>query len=111
MIVFKPQRAEGFLSSYASSARAHYTEQVGRLVVGAALVIFAPSMWYSNILYIFGWILVVTAIGLMLIPWKWHHKFGEIVIPLTIQFMKFYAVGALLLGILVLYSLSRILVS
>jgi hypothetical protein len=110
MIVFKPQRAERFLSSYASSARAHFTEQIGRLVVGTALVIFSPSMWYSNILYIFGWILVITAIGLMITPWQWHHKFGEYVIPLTIRFMKFYAVGALLLGIFVLYSLSRILV-
>lgn len=40
MIVFKPQRAERFLSSYASSARAHFTEQIGRLVVGTAFVFF-----------------------------------------------------------------------
>jgi len=111
IIVIKPRRAERFLSSYASSARAHYTEQVGRLVVGAALVILAPSMWYANLISIFGWMLVVTTIGLLLIPWQWHHKFGEVVIPLTLKYMKFYALGALLLGIFVLYSSSRILIS
>jgi hypothetical protein len=111
MIVVKPRRAERFLGSYASSARAHYTEQVGRLVVGAALVILAPSMWYANLISIFGWLLVVTTIGLLLIPWQWHHKFGEVVIPLTLKYMKFYALGALLLGIFVLYSFSHILIS
>ena len=111
VIVTKPQRAEQFLSSYASSARAHYTEQIARLIVGIAIVIFAPSMWYSNLFNIFGWILIVTTIGLLLIPWQWHHKFGEWAIPLTLRYMKFYALGAFLLGVLILYSLSRVLVS
>jgi len=111
IIVIKPQRAEHFLSSYASSARAHYTEQAARLAVGAAFVTLAPSMWYSNLLNIFGWILVVTTIGLLLIPWQWHHKFGKWAIPLTLRYMKFYALGAFLLGAFILYSFSRILVS
>ena len=111
IIVIKPGRAERFLGSYANSARAHYTEQVGRLVVGIALVTLAPSMWYTNLISILGWLLVVTTLGLLLIPWQWHHKFGEVVIPLTLKYMKFYALGALLLGIFVLYSLSRILIS
>jgi len=111
VIIIKPQRAEQFLSSYASSARAHYTEQIARLIIGAAIVIFAPSMWYSNLFNLFGWILIVTTIGLLLIPWQWHHKFGEWVIPLTLRYMKFYALGAFLLGALILYSLSRVLVS
>jgi len=111
MIVIKPQRAEQFLSSFASSARAHYTEQIARLSIGTAMVVFAPSMWYSNLFYLFGWILIVTTIALLLMPWQWHHKLGEWAIPLTLQYMKFYALGAFLLGILVIYSLSRVLVS
>jgi len=63
VIVIKPQRAEQFLSSYASSARAHYTEQIARLIVGAAIVIFAPSMWYSNLFNLFGWILMLLPSG------------------------------------------------
>lgn len=63
VIVIKPERAEAFLKSYASSARAHYTEQVARLMVGTALVVFAPSMWYSNLFNLFGWIILVTTSG------------------------------------------------
>ncbi|WKZ36676.1 MAG: hypothetical protein QY332_01880 [Anaerolineales bacterium] len=111
MIVIKPRRAEQFLGSYASSARAHYIEQIARLIVGTAMVVLAPFMWYSNLFNLFGWILIVTTIGLLLTPWQWHHKLGERVIPLTLQYMKFYALGAFLLGILVIYSLSRVLVS
>lgn len=110
VIVIKPQRAEQFLSSYASSGRAHYTEQIARLIVGSAIVVLAPSMWYSNLFNLFGWILIVTTIVLLLIPWQWHHKFGEWAIPLTVQYMKFYALGAFLLGLFTLYNLSRVLV-
>jgi hypothetical protein len=109
MIVIKPRRAEQFLSSFASSARAHYTEQIARLIVGAAMVVLAPSMWYSNLFNLFGWILIVTTIGLLLTPWQWYHKFGEWVIPPMLRYMKFYAFGAFLLGVLVIYSLSRVL--
>jgi len=110
-IVIKPKRAEQFLSSYASSARAHYTEQIARLIVGIAFIVLAPYMWYSNLFNLFGWILIVTTIGLLLIPWQWHHKFGEWVIPLTLRYMNFYAFGAFLLGALILCSLSKVLVS
>lgn len=109
VIVIKPDRAEVFLNSYASSARAHYTEQVARLIVGTALVVFAPSMWYSNLFNLFGWIILVTTVGLLLIPWQWHHRFGERVIPLAIRYIKFYGLSSLLLGVFILYSLSRVL--
>lgn len=111
VIIVDPQRAERFLKSYASSARAHYTEQVARLTVGGAMVIFSPSMWYSDLLNLFGWILIITSIGLLLIPWQWHHKFGEWAIPLTLRYMKFYALGAFVLGIFFVYALSRVLFS
>ena len=111
VIVIKPQRAEQFLSSYASSARAHYTEQIARFIVGIAIVVLAPSMWYSNLFNLFGWILIVTTIGLLLIPWTWHYKFGEWAIPLALRYMKIYSLGSFVLGIFILYGLSRILFS
>lgn len=111
LIVVKSKKAEQFLSAFASSARTHYTEQIARLIVGLAIVVLAPYMWYSNMFTVFGWILVVTSIGLMLIPWHWHHKYGKWAIPLALRFMKVFAFGAFLLGVLVLFSLSKVLVS
>lgn len=42
LIMVKPRLAESFLRSFAGSARAHYSEQVLRLIAGGAMVLFAP---------------------------------------------------------------------
>lgn len=107
VIAVKRLLAEGFLNLFASSARAHYTEQVSRLVVGTAMVIFSPSMWFSYAFQIFGWVMVVTTIGLLLMPWQWHHRFAERVMPLAIRHLKIYGVAAFALGAFILYSVSR----
>jgi hypothetical protein len=43
--VAKPAIAERFLTVFASSAQAHYVEQVLRVLIGAALVVRSPTMW------------------------------------------------------------------
>ena len=103
--------AERFLRSFASSARAHYTEQGLRLLVGAAVVNFASSMRYPDLFRPFGWLIVVSAAGLLLIPWQWHHKFGTWVMPPVIRHMKLFALGAFVLGAFILYSVSRAVLS
>jgi hypothetical protein len=107
VIATKPSLAERFLRSFASSARAHYTEQGLRLLVGAAIVNFASSMWYPELFKLFGWLIVVTAVGLLLVPWRWHHKFGMWVMPLVIRHMRLFALGASALAAFILYGVSR----
>jgi hypothetical protein len=107
LIASRPKLAEGFLRSFASSARAHYTEQALRLIAGAGMVVFAPSMWYADLFRIFGWLIVVTTVGLLLLPWRWHHEVGKRVMPLVIRRMKLFALGALALGLFVFYGVSR----
>ena len=111
VVAIKPLLVERFLKTFASSARAHYTEQAVRLIAGAAIVIFAPSMWYADLFKIFGWIIIVTSVGVLLIPWQWHHKFGEWAIPWAIRHLKLYAFGASALGALILYGVSRAVLS
>jgi hypothetical protein len=107
LIATKPLVAERFLRSFASSARAHYTEQALRLVAGGGIVIFAPSMWYPDLFKLFGWLIVVTAVALLLLPWRWHHEIGKWAIPLVIRHMQLFAFGAFALGVLVFYGVSR----
>jgi hypothetical protein len=107
VIASKPPLAERFLRSFASSARAHYTEQGLRLLAGAAIVTFANSMWYPRLFELFGWLVVVTAIGLILMPWRWHQKFGTWAIPLVIRHMWLFALGAFALGSFILCCASR----
>lgn len=105
LIFVQPRRAEQFLSAYASTARAHYTEQAARLLVGVAFVVLAPFMEFATLMSLFGWIMVVTTVGLLLIPWTWHHKFGDLVIPLALRYMKIYALGSFVLGVFFSYCL------
>lgn len=105
VILVAPGKAERFLTSFASSARTHYTEQALRLIAGIGFILFAPEMRFADLFRIFGWLLVLTATGLMLTPWRWHHQFGKWAIPLAIKYMKLYALGAFTLGLFVLYGL------
>jgi hypothetical protein len=104
----KPQLAERFLKSFASSARAHYIEQVLRLIAGGALVMFAPSMWYSRLFELFGWLIAVTAVALLVTPWQWHQRLGTWMIPLVIRHLRIFALGAFALGMLLFYGVSRV---
>ena len=104
VVAVKPMLAQRFLKSFASSSRAHYTEQALRFTAGAAIVVFAPSMFFSYFFKFFGWLIVVTTVGLLLIPWQWHHKFGEWAIPLAIRHLNLYGIGTFVLGSFILYS-------
>jgi hypothetical protein len=109
LIVFRPLAAERFLRSFASSASAHYTEQGLRLLVGASVVNFASSMWCPEVFRIFGWAIIVSTAGLLLIPWRWHHKFASRVMPPVYRHIKLFGLGAFLLGAFILYGASHTL--
>jgi hypothetical protein len=100
----KPKIAERFLMSFASSARTHYVEQVFRLLIGVALVVLSPAMWQPNLFWIVGWAIVVSSVVLLCVPWQWHHRFGERVLPMVVRHLRLYAVGSLTFGALVLYG-------
>ena len=70
--------------------------------------IFAPSMWYPYLFLLLGWMIGVTAVALLLLPWRWHHEFGKLAIPLVIGHMRLFALGAFALGMLVFYGASRV---
>jgi glucan phosphoethanolaminetransferase (alkaline phosphatase superfamily) len=102
----RPKLAERFLMSFASSARAHYLEQTFRLVMGASIVVLSPTMWQTTVFSVLGWSLVLSSIALMLLPWKWHRRLGEHVLPKLVRHMKLFAVGVFAFGALLLFALS-----
>jgi hypothetical protein len=104
-VVFaEPAVAERFLMSFASSARAHYTEQVVRLLIGASLIIRSAAMWQPKVFWLVGCAIVLSSLVLILAPWQWHHRFGEKVRPILIRRMKLFAIGILAFGVLLLYG-------
>lgn len=107
LCVAAPGRARRFLGGFASSARAHYLELGLRLVAGAALVLFSPSMHLAEIFRLFGWVIIATSVALLCIPWRWHQRFAGRVVPIVNQYLGVYAVGNLALGVLLLYGIAR----
>lgn len=103
-IYLRPLLAKRFLNAFACSARAHYLEQILRLVVGSSLIWFSAEMWQPNLFRLFGWVVVGTTVGLLCIPWRWHHRFAKWVVPPVIRHMKLFGVGALILVTLLLYG-------
>jgi len=104
-VVFaKPEIAERFLRPFASSARAHYVEQICRLLVGAALVVLSPAMWQPKMFWLVGWCIVVSSVALICLPWQWHHRFGERVRPILVRHLRLYAAGTFALGSILLYG-------
>lgn len=103
--VVRPGGARRFLGAFASSARIHFTEQILRLVAGMALVLHAPFMRLPQVYGILGWLMLTTAVGLMLIPWRWHQKFAGWVVPPVAKRLKSFAVLAGGLGVFILWGL------
>lgn len=100
----KPAMAKRFLRQFAASAKAHYSEQLVRIVFGLSLILYSPQMLYSEVFFYFGWLLVVTSMGLLCIPWWWHKKFADKVIPWVTRLLPVYAIGCLLLGGFIIYG-------
>lgn len=100
-----PARAAAFLNGFASSAKLHFTEMLIRLAVGISLVAAAPEMAFAEWFCIFGWVLVVTSLALILIPWQFHQKFAAIVVPPLTQRVWLFGLLALPLGLVIGASL------
>ncbi len=104
-IVIAPARTAAFLKLFASSARAHYIEQVLRLIAGRGLVVFADEMQFPAVFRLFGWVVLATTAGLLLMPWWWHHRFAAWATPLALRHFTLFALGAFALGTFILVSM------
>lgn len=103
--LFKPEAAKRFLSALATSSKKHYLEIVIRIFVGVALLIYADSSPAPQVISIIGWVLIITSIILAFIPWRWHHQFALLTVPVALRFMPLIAFSALAMGGMLLYWL------
>jgi len=76
-----PARATRFLLGLAQTARTHYLELGLRALAGGAFILQAPAMRFEQTFAAFGWVLLVTTAGLLLVPWRWHQAFAKRVVP------------------------------
>lgn len=102
-----PSRTARFLDAFASSARAHYLEIAIRLLVGAALVVAAPRMLWPDVFQVFGWVIVVTSLVLLVLPWRWHQRFAQAVVPPLTRRVWLFGLLSLPLGVVLLFAALR----
>jgi uncharacterized protein YjeT (DUF2065 family) len=102
--VFASAYTARFLNGFGGSARVHYLEMCIRLIVGAALVVAAPSMLYAHVFQLFGWVLVVTSLVLLLFPWRWHQRFARVVVPPLTRRVWLIGLLSLPLGVVMLFA-------
>jgi len=100
----KPALAERFWRAFASSPQTHYTEQVIRLLVGAALVVLSSAMWQPGLFWLIGWGVVISSTALMCIPWQWHQRFAQRLVPTVVRHLRLCALGPLAFGALLIYA-------
>lgn len=103
-LFLSPPRATRFLGGFASSASTHYLELVLRFIAGVAVLLSAPRMLFSGFFVIFGWVLVVTTIGLFAVPWQWHRRFAQWGVPYATRNVSLVAGASLVFGVFVIGS-------
>ncbi len=97
---FRPSSAAKFLLGHASSGLLHYLELSLRVIVGASFVRKAPSLPYSDVFNLFGWVLIITTAVLFLVPWQWHRKFTLKAVPQALRHIKLLGISSIALGAL-----------
>jgi uncharacterized protein YjeT (DUF2065 family) len=99
-----PTRAIFFLESFANSAFNHVLELSLRIIAGAAVLVYAPYMKFSDLFRAFGWVLVTTTVALFVMPWRWHRHFAQLSVPFATQRLGLFALGSLAMGIFIVLS-------
>lgn len=101
-LLARPRAASRFLLGFAASPRVHYLELGVRGVVGWAFIHHAPRMLAPGVFSLFGWVLLLTTGGLLLVPWEWHRRFARKAVPPVLEYSGLLALGALAAGLLLL---------
>ena len=105
--VFLPATASKYLLGFAGSALLHYLELSLRLVTGGALVVYAPHMAFSGVFHAFGWLLILTTGGLLLVPWRQHRRFAQWAVPQATRHIALAGISSFVLGCATLAALAH----
>lgn len=103
--LLKPTMAARFLLGFANSAAMHYLELFLRMAIGFALIHQSTNMLFADVYWSFGWLLVATTACLFLLPWQWHRKFTNKVVPYANTYLALIGITSLVLGMLILGSI------
>jgi hypothetical protein len=102
-----PARAARFLLGFASTQSLHFVEILSRVLVGASLIVAAPSLSPAQPFVLLGWLLIGTSTLMLLVPWQWHRRFAISTVPVVSRYIGVVGVASLVGGVLVLVAVFR----
>ncbi len=74
--IVRPAAARSWIGRFANSQRINIAEQAWRGLAGAALIVRAPLSGFPQVFGIAGWIMVVSAAALLVIPLRLHANYA-----------------------------------
>ena len=95
-----PTKAARFLLGFASTQTLHFLEILCRVIVGASLIIAAPSLSPTEPFVLLGWLLLV-------VPWQWHQRFASSTVPVANRYIGLIGIVSLVGGALILVAVLR----
>jgi len=102
--IVAPEQASEFLLGFASSLRVHVLELIARAAVGMAFIGYAPGMPFAGAFHAVGLVLVITTLGLAVVPWRWHRRFARMVVPAVLPHLPWVGIASIAGGALVLWA-------
>ncbi len=76
LMALRPEQALHILSLTATSHRVNLSEQVPRLIAGAAMVVRADASKLPLLFEVAGWFIVASSLVLLVIPLAWHNGYA-----------------------------------
>ncbi len=108
LMFFNPEKARTVIGKAGSTFAINYGELIIRLLLGISFVITSKTNTYEQYFTIFGYFLIISAVILMLIPMKTHHKFStkaaETLKPIYLRICAPFSIG---FGILILLAIFK----
>ncbi|WP_138481403.1 hypothetical protein [Pseudoalteromonas phenolica] len=104
LALIKPERVKTFLLAFAHSPKAHFTEMACRLVAGSALTLNAENMKWEFVFSVFGWVLIGTTLGLLVIPWQKHRQFAQRFVPPALKYLVLIAISSIGFSVLLFWA-------
>ncbi|MRR11683.1 hypothetical protein EG835_04270 [bacterium] len=61
-------------------------------------------MLFHTLFTVFGWVLVVTTVGMFVVPWHWHRRFSERSVPQAVRRLPLLGIASFALGSFILLA-------
>ena len=100
-----PDQFGKFLLAFAQTSRLHFAELALRLVVGVSFLVCWPFMQWGGVFRVVGWVLIITTLIMVLVPWQKHREFACWAVPKALSYTSAVGVCSLVMGSFVVLAL------